>query len=320
MKRGRIPAAFKCGPDYIDPMFHTEVIGAKSRNLDLFMLSQEVCSYLLAVNSAEADIAVLEGVMGYYDGLGAQSTEASSYHLASVTRTPVIFIVNCGGASLSLAAMIRGFISFREDSGLKGIILNNLSPSLYPRYKEILEKETGLPVAGFFPKMPECSLESRHLGLITAQEVIGLQHKLKLLARQAEETLDLDLLLTIAAEAPELDYTELTISKGPSVTIGVAKDKAFCFYYQDNLELLEKMGASILYFSPLDDKALPACDGLMLGGGYPEIYASRLSKNTSMLTSVKQALHSGMPCLAECGGYMYLLDTLTDLRRGVNTR
>ncbi|NLM22426.1 MAG: cobyrinate a,c-diamide synthase [Peptococcaceae bacterium] len=312
INRGLVPAAFKGGPDYIDPMFHREIIGTHTRNLDLFMLSEDVCKYLLAVNSAPADIAVLEGVMGYYDGLGGRSTEASSYHLASVTGTPVILIVDCRGASLSLAALISGFARFRPDSGIKGVILNNLSTSLYQEYKEMLEAETGLPVVGYFPHLPECSLKSRHLGLITPPEVDGLKQKVTFLAKQAEQSLDLDMLLTLARQASELNYPVFKIKKGTPITIGVAKDEAFCFYYQDSLELLEKMGAVICFFSPLHDQTLPACDGIILGGGYPELYAEKLAANISMHQSLKHTLESGIPCLAEGGGYVYLLDTLVD--------
>jgi len=310
--KGIRPAAFKCGPDYIDPMFHTEVIGTKSRNLDLFLLSEDVCRYLLAVNSADAGIAVMEGVMGYYDGLGGNSTTSSSWHLASVTKTPVILIVNCAGASLSLAALIRGFVGFREDSRIKGVILNNLSPSLYPQYKEMLEKETGIEILGYLPRMQECALKSRHLGLITASEVRDLQHKIRLLARQATLSIDLDRLMAIADQAEETDIPDIKIEAGPKLNLAVAKDKAFCFYYQDSLELLEKMGATISYFSPLKDRQLPDCDGLILGGGYPEIYARELSENTMMQSAIRSALDNKMPCLAECGGFMYLLDSITD--------
>jgi len=310
--RGIKPAAFKCGPDFIDPMFHSEIIGAHARNLDLFMLPEEVCKYLLAVNSAQADIAVLEGVMGYYDGLGAASAEASSYHLAVVTETPVVLVVDCSGASLSLAALVNGFARFRPDSGIEGIILNNLSNSLYQEYKQMLEAKTGLSVVGFLPPLPECFLESRHLGLVTAAEVEDLKQKMALLAQQAERTIDLDMLFKIADKAPQLAYQEININKGTPVTIGVAKDRVFCFYYQDSLELLEKMGAVIHFFSPLHDKTLPVCDGLLLGGGYPELYAEKLAENIFMLKSLKEALAAGIPCLAECGGYMYLLESLVD--------
>ncbi|MFA6808286.1 MAG: cobyrinate a,c-diamide synthase, partial [Eubacteriales bacterium] len=282
---GTIPAAFKCGPDYIDPMFHSEVIGAKSRNLDLFMLSEDVCRYLLVKNSTAAQIAVLEGVMGFYDGLGGNSSTASSYHLAKATDTPVVLIVNCKGASLSMAALIEGFVKFRPDSGIKGIILNNLAGSMYPLYKEMIEKETGLKVIGYFPNLKECSLESRHLGLITAAEVGDLENKIEILAEQVRKSIDLKALMDIAESAVEIEYPEYVFQKNADITIAVAKDRAFCFYYQDSLELLEKMGAKLCYFSPLRDEEIPVCDGLLLGGGYPELYAKELSGNPKMLAS-----------------------------------
>ncbi|NLI92675.1 MAG: cobyrinate a,c-diamide synthase [Peptococcaceae bacterium] len=312
LEDGVTPAAFKCGPDYIDPMFHSEVIGVKSRNLDLFMLSEDVCKYLLVNNSKGSQIAVLEGVMGYYDGIGAVSTAASSYHLASVTKTPVILIVDCKGSSLSLAALIKGFARFKPDSGIKGIILNHLSASMYPTYKEMIEAETGIAVMGYFPETKGASLESRHLGLITASEVSDLQNKMTLLAAEARKSIDLNALLKIAESAGEIDYQEFPIAKSFDVSVAVARDKAFCFYYQDSLDLLESMGAKIRYFSPLQDGALPECHGLILGGGYPEIYAKELSANTQMLSGIKNAVENNLPCIAECGGFMVLLRSITD--------
>jgi cobyrinic acid a,c-diamide synthase len=311
-QRGLNPAAFKCGPDYIDPMFHSEVVGVKSRNLDLFMLSEKVCRYLLAKNSADAQIAILEGVMGYYDGLGGSTIVASSYHLAAVTNTPVILVVDCRGSSLSLAALIKGFMEFRPDSDIKGVILNNLAAKLYPVYKEMIEREAAVKVVGYFPRLNECTLGSRHLGLITASEVRDLQAKIDILAGQAQNTIDMDMLLTIAQQAPDIEYQEYPIAQRADITVAVAKDSAFCFYYQDSLELLERMGAKIQYFSPLVDTTLPECDGLILGGGYPELYAEQLAKNTAMRQSIKRALDHGLPCIAECGGFMYLQQSLTD--------
>lgn len=313
LKAGITPAAFKCGPDYIDPMFHSEVIGVKSRNLDLFLLSEDVCSYLLVKNSRETQISILEGVMGYYDGLGANSTVASSYHLAAATKTPVILIVNGKGSSLSLAALIKGFVQFKPDSGIRGVILNNLSASLYPLYKEMIQTETGIPVIGYFPYIQDASLESRHLGLITAAEVTGLQNKISRLAAEASKSIDVNALLAIARDAGEIDYEEYPVAANWNVRIAVARDKAFCFYYQDSLELLAEMGAEILYFSPLQAEVLPPCDGLILGGGYPEIYCRELSRNIPMLTDIRNALQSGLPCIAECGGFMLLLQSITDL-------
>lgn len=314
MEKGINPAAFKCGPDYIDPMFHSEIIGVKSRNLDLFMLSEDVAKYLFATNARGAQIAILEGVMGYYDGLGANSTIASSYHLAAVTDTPVVLIINCKGSSLSLAALIKGFVAFRADSRIKGVILNNLSPSLYPLYKEMIESEAGLEVVGYMPWIEESTLGSRHLGLITAGEVEDLQKKITTLARQASDSIDIDKLLKIAQKAEEIDCKDFEIEKGTEVEIAVAKDKAFCFYYQDSLDLLEKMGAKIIPFSPLKDRIIPECDGLILGGGYPEVFAGELSENIFMLRSIKEAISDDLPCIAECGGFMYLQDSLADTK------
>ncbi|UWG95483.1 cobyrinate a,c-diamide synthase [Dehalobacter sp. DCM] len=312
MKKGLTPSAFKCGPDFIDPMFHTEVIGTKSRNLDLFLLPEDVCKYLLVKNARESQIAVLEGVMGYYDGLGIGETTASSYHLAGVTKTPVILVINCAGAALSIAAQIQGFSNFRPNSRVKGVILNNLSPALYPSYKSMIEHETNIAVIGYFPKMSECSLESRHLGLITAAEVENLQHKLDLLADQALASVDLDQMMEIARENEEIDYCDYPIENIAAVTLAVARDKAFCFYYQDSLELLEQMGARIEYFSPLKDEMVPACDGIILGGGYPEIFAKELAENKTMLQQIRNLLDKETPCIAECGGFMYLLDSIKD--------
>lgn len=310
MNTGIKPAAFKCGPDYIDPMFHAEVVGAKSRNLDLFMLSKGACKYLLAKNAVGSDISVIEGVMGYYDGMSGNNTDISTYHLSKVTNTPCILIVNCKGSSLSLAALIKGFAEFRSDSNVRGVILNKLSEFLYQGYKEMIERETGIPVVGFFSDIKECVIESRHLGLITAAEINNLQSKINLLAEQAMKTIDLKALLEVANKAEELEYTEWDIQKCCDVNIAVAKDKAFCFYYEDSLELLESLGAKITYFSPLEDKVLPDCDGLILGGGYPEIHAKQLSENKEMLNSIQSALAKDLPCIAECGGFMYLLDSI----------
>ncbi len=314
MEKGINPAAFKCGPDYIDPMFHSEIIGVNSRNLDLFMLSEDVVKYLFFTNVRNAQIAILEGVMGYYDGLGANSTIASSYHLAAVTNTPVVLIVNCKGSSLSLAALIKGFAAFRADSRIEGVILNNLSPGLYPLYKEMIESEAGIEVVGYMPWIKESTIGSRHLGLITAAEVEDLQEKITTLAQQASDSIEIDKLLLIAQKADDLDYEDFEIEKGTEIEIAVAQDKAFCFYYQDSLDLLAKMGAKITTFSPLKDQALPQCDGLILGGGYPELFAGELSENTAMLLSIKNALTHDLPCIAECGGFMYLQDSLADTK------
>lgn len=314
MDMGHHPTSCKCGPDYIDTMFHSSVLGAPSTNLDLYFFDDNTAKNLLSENSSKGDITVIEGVMGYYDGLGIDSTESSSYHVACVTNTPVILVVNSRGAALSVLATIKGFLEFRPDSNIKGVILNNCTASTYAVLKGVIEREFKGEVKplGFMPRMKDCELESRHLGLVTAAEVADLNEKLDRLKSQALESIDMDALVELAGSAAELEYEPLEIRKmDKPVRIGVARDKAFCFYYEDSLELLKKMGAELVDFSPLEDKALPAgLDGLYLGGGYPELYTEKLSANSTMLQSVKSAIESGLPTIAECGGFMYLTEKI----------
>lgn len=311
---GKTPVSFKCGPDYIDPMFHSEVLGLQSRNLDLFFTNEEVTKYLLYKNSQKGQIAVLEGVMGYYDGLAGISTEASSYHLARVTQTPVILILDCKGKSLSILAEIKGFLEYKKDHNIQGVILNRFPAALYEDFKELIEKELGIRAYGYLPVMDSCMLESRHLGLVTAKEVGNLKGIIKDLAEQIEKTVDLQGLIHLAGKASPLNCSQQLEMKLDSkriidkkVRIAVAYDHAFCFYYQDNLELLEELGAEIVKFSPLEDKKLPdEIHGILLGGGYPEINLEQLSNNITMRNDIKKAAEQGMPIWAECGGFMYL--------------
>lgn len=302
--------AFKCGPDYIDPMFHSRIIGAKSGNLDLFFFDENTVNYLLARNSADCDVSVIEGVMGYYDGVGLSGTAASSYELAKVTDSPVVLVVNTKGATLSVLATIHGFFSFCPDSGIRGVILNQCSPAAYEALaKAILERFEGkVQPLGYLPKMTDCVLKSRHLGLVTAAEITGLKEKMSLLAQQAEKTIDIDRLLHLAEGTKDISYKPIELPRYETqVRIAVAKDKAFCFYYEDSLQVLRDMGAELVEFSPLTDGTLPEdIHGIYLGGGYPELYAAQLSENVSMRKSVRMALERKVPCIAECGGFMYL--------------
>lgn len=309
--KGRRVASFKCGPDYIDPMFHTEVLGVNSSNLDIFLTSEDTCKYLLNKNSIDTDISVIEGVMGYYDGV-SNDTLYSSYHLSRITNTPVILVINCKGMSCTVAAIINGMVNFRIDSNIKGVILNNTSGKMYEIYKEIIERETDIAVLGYMPNIPECNFESRHLGLITAQETENLDSKLQKLADTAAKTIDIDKLLELANTAQQLDYEDIEVNDICDVTLAIAKDKAFCFYYKDALEMLTMLGAKILYFSPLYDEKMPECDGFILGGGYPEICLEELSQNKSMLIDIKAKIENGVPYIAECGGFMYLFNEIED--------
>ena len=321
--RGMKAASFKCGPDYIDPMFHTKVLGTKSRNLDTFFCNRETVRYLLKENAQDCDIAVMEGVMGYYDGVGGTTVQASAYELARETETPAVLIVNCKGMSLSVVPYIQGFAEFREDSRICGVILNQLSPMLYGRLKKLIEEHLDIAVLGYVPKAEEFAIESRHLGLILPDEVQDFQEKLNRFAQILEETLNLDRLLEIAAKAPEIEEKEFSFhsdSKGfceeHPVKIGVAMDEAFCFIYEDNLKLLRTLGAKIVPFSPLHEKRLPeGLSGMLLYGGYPELFGKELEDNREMREEIRSKIQGGMPVMAECGGFMYLHETFENMDR-----
>lgn len=326
-KRGKRVSSFKCGPDYIDPMFHSRVLKAKSRNLDTFFTDRETTRYLFAQGAEGTDISVMEGVMGYYDGLGGISTKASASDLADVTDTPVVLIVNTKGMSLSVAAYIKGFLEYEAHPHIKGVIFNQMSPMLYPRMKKVVEEQLNVRVYGYVPVLKDLTLDSRHLGLVLPEEVEDLEKKFSLLADTLEQTLDLDGLISLAEEAPEIENQcpenienylksqEAQEIRGKKPVIAVAKDEAFCFIYEDNLKLLRELGAELVPFSPLHDKKLPeGTKGLLLYGGYPELYAKELEENAPMRQEIQDALNQGMPCLAECGGFMYLHETMEDLK------
>ena len=312
VSRGLRVGAAKCGPDYIDPMFHSRVIGAKSSNLDSFFFDRDTMRYLLAHNGQDCDITVIEGVMGYYDGLGLTSTRASTYETARETESPVVLVVNARGAALSVVAAVQGFLDFAPDNNVQGVILNGCSAMSYGALARELESRLGVRACGYLPRLPECALESRHLGLVTADEVEDLREKLRQLAEAAEKTLELDALLEIAHNAPVLDFTPPVLpEKGAPVRIGVARDRAFCFYYEDSLDLLRQLGAELVSFSPLTDERLPnGIQGLYLGGGYPELYAAQLEENHALRRQIRDVVYAGMPCIAECGGFMYLTQAI----------
>lgn len=310
--RGNKVASFKAGPDYIDPMFHSRIIKVPSRNLDKFMIGENSCRYVLGKSSMGMDISVIEGVMGYYDGIGT-NTSCSTYELATALNCPVVLVINPSSMAASVGAIIHGFKSFRENCNIKGVILNNVSDAMFGYYKRIIESNTDVKVYGYMPNLSSCKLESRHLGLVTAEEVGNLESIIEQLAEQALKTIDLDGLYELAAGSATIEYDEPNISYVGKTKIAVAYDKAFCFYYEDNLDIFTQMGAEIVKFSPLKDKELPkGIGGLYIGGGYPELYIKELSENKSMLDDIREKVSKGLPTFAECGGYMYLMDSFTD--------
>lgn len=308
--RGEAVSSFKCGPDYIDPMFHREVIGAPSYNLDSYFMDSETLRYLFLKNSS--DISVIEGVMGFYDGM-AFTDKASSYEISQITDTPVILVIDGKGIGNSVGAIIRGFLSYRQNN-IKGVIFNRVTAAAYERMKVVCEAE-GVKPLGYLPFSGAAKIESRYLGLVTATEIEinDLRAKLRALCDTAKQTLDIDGILEVAAEETSAKVYA-SLPEKTRARIAVARDRAFNFYYEDNLRLLRELGAEIVEFSPLSDTELPQnIDGLIIGGGYPELYAEILSQNKSMLKSVRDAVASKLPCIAECGGFMYLHEGLCDV-------
>ena len=311
-RRGLQPCAFKCGPDYIDPMFHRAMLGVPSHNLDLFLAQPQTVRTLYERACRDQGAAVCEGVMGFYDGVGGVTTQASAWQVADTLHLPVLLVVRPKGASLTLAAQIRGLQSFRTPSHLAGILLNACTPMLADSLAPMLERETGLPVVGCLPHLPEAVLESRHLGLYTAAEIENLTVRLDKMATALEENADLDRLLHLF-ERPSRSVPPSTPQAPSTVPIAVAKDEAFCFTYAETLEVLRQHGGEPVFFSPLHDSALPdAVGGLYLPGGYPELYAQALAENAAMRASIRHAVENGLPTVAECGGFLYLSQTLQD--------
>lgn len=329
-EQGMRAVSFKCGPDYIDPMFHERVLGVPSRNLDTFFTGESGTARLLAEGCAMGEIAVLEGVMGLFDGLGGIRKEGSSYHLAEVTKTPVLLVVDAKGMSRSVIPLISGFLAYDREHLICGVILNRMSKAAFEALKPLLEKELPVPVFGFLPERKELQTESRHLGLVLPQELEDLRGRMKKAAEALRETVSLEAVIRAAENAPELNVGRKEAGtkkpmealhasvrpdeeKPEKPVIAVARDEAFCFYYGDNLRLLREKGARLRFFSPLHDEALPeGTDAVLLGGGYPELHARGLSRNAKMLGAIKDAFLKKLPMVAECGGFMYLHDAIED--------
>lgn len=344
--RGWQAVSYKCGPDYIDPMFHEKIIGIPSRNLDTFFTGEEETQNLFLKNRTDNEFAVLEGVMGLYDGVGGVRQEGSSYHLAKVTKTPILLVADVKGTGYSMIPMLAGFLAYDRAHLIKGVLLNRISSGYYETVKPLIEKELKIPAVGFLSEREFFHIESRHLGLIMPAEFRNIREKLQNASEEFARTVSIEQIIQIAESAQEIkaaskygqrnqiqaeesksrgepknikkgwkqtDRGQQSIITDSDIIIAVARDDAFCFYYEDNLRLLEENGAKIKYFSPLWDEKLPDdCHALLFGGGYPELYACRLSENRKMREAVREASQNGMPIVAECGGFMYLHATLTD--------
>ena len=305
-RRGLTVAPYKTGPDYIDPGFHRRVCGRPSHNLDTWLMDESTIRRLLR---HDADIAVIEGVMGYYDGLDALSMRCSTWELARLTDTPVLLVADAAGGAASVAATVKVFQTLKEPSGLCGVLVNRVSGQRhYALVRDAVTRYTGLPCAGYLTKQAAVELPSRHLGLVTARETPDLLPRVDAVAAEAEKTFDLDAILGLAAQAPEPAAARVpSLPRRQGYRLGVALDDAFHFYYEANLEALRGAGMELVFFSPLRDAALPeGLDGLYIGGGYPEVFAGELEANRPMRESLRAALENGLRCYAECGGLMYL--------------
>ena len=328
VNRGLDAAAFKCGPDYIDPMFYERITGARAGNLDPFFSDEKTLRWIISRAEERSDISVIEGVMGYYDGIGFTS-EASTFSVARAVNAPVVLVINCRGMGASVGAVLKGFLDWPEitDSCIKGVIFNNMSEKLYRKAAEMAES-MGVRPLGYLPRRAALTLESRHLGLVTAGEVADIKEKMKLIASEMEKTVDIKGIIDLAAEAPALrsaapewkkkferqiaeDTVIMARGDARRVRIALASDDAFCFTYKENTALLQEAGCEIVPFSPLSDTGLPDdIDGVILSGGYPELHAAELAANEAMLEAVRQSRADGIPMIAECGGFMYLHETL----------
>ena len=307
--------SFKCGPDYIDPLFHRKATEVDSFNLDPYLMGDEGVVESLHYHSTGRDIAVIEGAMGLYDGIG-NGGEASCNHVAKTTHTPTVLVVDVTGKSLSVCAEIEGYLNF-EKSNIVAVILNRVKPSLYSHYEQMIENRTGVKVVGFLPYLPEAKIETRHLGLVAADEIPDIRHKIFVLGECALKTFDFE---TIFESMATDDYrlpigTIRTDHKKTIARIYVAHDEAFCFHYEDNHRILRESGADVRFFSPLHDTRLPDdADGLIFWGGYPELHAASLAGNETLRHDIRRKHERGLPIHAECGGFLYMLKHFADAR------
>ena len=316
-KRNMKVQPYKVGPDYIDPSYHTFITGRYSRNLDSYMLDDEKIKYIVNEASKDADISVVEGVMGLYDGLGIDLNSCTSSYVSKLLKAPVILVINAKAMAASAAAMVLGYKELDKDVNIGGVILNNVkSKSHYEILKQAINTYCKVEVLGYFPPNSEFSLESRHLGLVPSVEIDSLKSKYNNLADEIEKYIDIDKILEIS-DMQELESNfnlDNFINKNriENKSIAIAYDKAFNFYYRENVELLDKLGLEIKYFSPIEDKEVPVADYIYIGGGFPEIFGEELDKNESMRLSIKKAHKNNIPIYAECGGLMYLGERLLD--------
>lgn len=314
--RGLVVQPFKCGPDFIDAGHHSAACGRASRNLDTWMLSGEVNRQIFAEACAGADIAVVEGMMGLFDGVGGGGEEGSSAEIAKLLDLPVVLVIDAGNSARSVAAVALGFEKFDPELRVEGLVLNRVAGEHHFRMLDsAIRSATAVPVLGWLPRDPAVACPERHLGLHTAAEKTGTSERLAALAALAQQRFELGMLTQFECSLrAQSQANDAGLHNADPVRVGVGRDQAFSFYYEDNLDALRELGAEIVEWSPLHDKGLPAdIDALYIGGGYPELYASQLSENRTLLKEVRAFSQTGKPVYAECGGMMYLAEELRTL-------
>jgi len=301
---------FKVGPDFIDPSYLSSISNKVARNLDVWLMGKNgvVNSF---VQNSRSDISVIEGVMGYYDGFSGKSSFASTYDVATITKSPVILILDASKTARSIAATALGFTNFEKNSRICGLILNNVGSKKHEHLcREALDK-LKLPIFGIIPRNKDVQLESRHLGLIPVREKASLDKKIKNVAKSLSNFIDIEKIIRICKKASVMQQIPIKKEKKNKITIAVALDESFNFYYEDNLDILRRMGAVLEFFSPVSDKKIPQCDGIYLGGGFPEVKGELLQRNMQMQKLIKKSAEDGIPIYAECGGLMYLTKSIT---------
>jgi len=313
-KRGFSVQPFKVGPDYIDPSYLTTISKNETYNLDVWLMGQKQVLDSF-VSHSNSDISIIEGVMGYYDGFEGNSNHASTHHVASITKSPVILVLDASKTARSIGATALGFQKFHRNARIAGIILNKIGSKKHEILCRDALVKTKLPIIGVIPKNSILNLESRHLGLISTYDNKILKNKLQKISKIISESLDIDELLKIIKNPIALSKNKPNITKKNKVKIAIALDNSFNFYYDDNLNALRREGASLVFFSPIKDKKIPKCDGLYIGGGFPEILGSDLSKNQVMKKSIKRLSEDNFPIYAECGGLMYLTKSITNNKK-----
>tara|TARA_Y100000590_G_scaffold174032_1_gene198959 strand:+ start:63 stop:1403 length:1341 start_codon:yes stop_codon:yes gene_type:complete len=308
-KRGYSVQPFKVGPDYIDPSYLSSISKTETKNLDVWLMGKQELIQSFIRNS-KSDISIIEGVMGYYDGFGGKTNLASTHHVATLLNSPTILILDASKTSRSIAATALGFTKFHKNSRISGIILNKIGSKKHENLCRVALHNLKIPIIGVIPKNPSANLESRHLGLIPVHEQKDLHNKIKQISKEISDYLDFSLIEKICKTTFSLEKIKVAKNKKSKTTVAIALDSSFNFYYHDNIEALRREGAKIKFFSPINDKKVPISDSIYIGGGFPEILGKKLSQNTSMKKSIKQAAESGTPIYAECGGLMYLTNSI----------